>query len=82
MTQRETWIRIARGWRLRMVDEIDLVNRKRWIDGLLETCPPRVRLYSARFGLLMPQSTGQVSGVSPHERTHWPSPHLPQRAAT
>jgi ketosteroid isomerase-like protein len=31
--QRETWIRTAEGWKLRKVDEIDLINRKRWIDG-------------------------------------------------
>ena len=34
--QRETWIRTPAGWRLRKVDEIDLKNRKRWIDGVLE----------------------------------------------
>jgi len=34
--QRETWIRTASGWKMRKVDEIDLKNRKRWIDGVLE----------------------------------------------
>jgi hypothetical protein len=34
--QRETWIRTPSGWKLRKVDEIDLKNRKRWIDGVLE----------------------------------------------
>ena len=34
--QRETWIRTPAGWRLRKVDEIDLANRKRWVDGELE----------------------------------------------
>lgn len=37
--QRETWIRTPQGWRLRKVDEIDLANRKRWIDGVLEPAP-------------------------------------------
>jgi hypothetical protein len=34
--QRETWVRTANGWKIRMVDQIDLANRKRWIDGVLE----------------------------------------------
>jgi len=34
--QRETWIRTSQGWKIRMVDEIDLANRKRWIDGELQ----------------------------------------------
>jgi ketosteroid isomerase-like protein len=34
--QRETWVRTPAGWRIRMVDQIDLANRKRWIDGVLE----------------------------------------------
>lgn len=34
--QRETWIRTRDGWKVRKVDEIDLANRKRWIDGQLE----------------------------------------------
>lgn len=34
--QRETWIRTPTGWKMRKVDEIDLANRKRWIDGQLE----------------------------------------------
>lgn len=38
--QRETWIRTPAGWRLRKVDEIDLANRKRWVDGKLEAPPP------------------------------------------
>lgn len=33
--QRETWIRTPAGWRLRKVDEIDLANRKQWVDGQL-----------------------------------------------
>lgn len=37
--QRETWIRTPAGWRMRKVDEIDLANRKRWIDGQLEQQP-------------------------------------------
>lgn len=37
--QRETWIRTRAGWRVRKVDEIDLANRKRWIDGELEKPP-------------------------------------------
>lgn len=37
VVQRETWIRTPSGWKLRMVDQIDLANRKRWIDGQLET---------------------------------------------
>lgn len=40
VVQRETWIRTPAGWRLRKVDEIDLANRKRWIDGVPES-PPR-----------------------------------------
>jgi hypothetical protein len=28
-----------------------------------------------------PQSTGQLRAVSPHDFTHCPSPHFPQRAA-
>jgi ketosteroid isomerase-like protein len=38
--QRETWIRTPDGWRLRKVDQIDLANRKRWIDGVLQSRPP------------------------------------------
>jgi ketosteroid isomerase-like protein len=34
--QRETWQRTPAGWKLRMVDQIDLANRKRWIDGVPE----------------------------------------------
>jgi hypothetical protein len=34
--QRETWIRTASGWKMRKVDQIDLKNRKRWIDGVPE----------------------------------------------
>lgn len=34
--QRETWVRTPAGWKLRMVDQIDIANRKRWIDGVLE----------------------------------------------
>lgn len=34
--QRETWQRTPAGWKLRMVDQIDIPNRKRWIDGVLE----------------------------------------------
>jgi ketosteroid isomerase-like protein len=34
--QRETWVRTADGWKIRTVDQIDLANRKRWIDGVLE----------------------------------------------
>jgi ketosteroid isomerase-like protein len=34
--QRETWVRTANGWKIRTVDQIDLANRKRWIDGVLE----------------------------------------------
>jgi hypothetical protein len=34
--QRETWIRTPTGWKMRKVDDIDLANRKRWIDGKLE----------------------------------------------
>jgi ketosteroid isomerase-like protein len=36
VTQRETWVRTADGWKMRKVDQIDLKNRKRWIDGVLE----------------------------------------------
>ncbi|HEU4886892.1 MAG TPA: nuclear transport factor 2 family protein [Thermoanaerobaculia bacterium] len=36
VTQRETWVRTAEGWKMRKVDQIDLKNRKRWIDGVLE----------------------------------------------
>jgi ketosteroid isomerase-like protein len=36
VVQRETWVRTPAGWRIRKVDEIDLANRKRWIDGVLE----------------------------------------------
>ena len=34
--QRETWQRTPAGWKIRMVDHIDLANLKRWIDGELE----------------------------------------------
>ncbi len=34
--QRETWRRTPQGWRIAMVDQIDLAHRKRWIDGVLE----------------------------------------------
>jgi ketosteroid isomerase-like protein len=34
--QRETWQRTPAGWKVRMVDQIDIANRKRWIDGVLE----------------------------------------------
>ena len=34
--QRETWVRTPGGWKLRMVDQIDLANRKRWVDGVLQ----------------------------------------------
>ena len=34
--QRETWQRTPAGWKVRMVDQIDIPNRKRWIDGVLE----------------------------------------------
>jgi len=34
--QRETWQRTPAGWKIRMVDRIDLANRKRWIDGVME----------------------------------------------
>lgn len=37
VVQRETWLRTPNGWKPRMVDQIDLANRKRWIDGKLET---------------------------------------------
>lgn len=36
VTQRETWLRTPEGWKLRMVDQIDFTNRKRWVDGVLE----------------------------------------------
>jgi ketosteroid isomerase-like protein len=36
VVQRETWVRTPQGWKVRMVDQIDLANRKRWIDGVLE----------------------------------------------
>ena len=40
--QRETWVRTPQGWKIRMVDQIDLANRKRWIDGeLQQPAPPR-----------------------------------------
>lgn len=38
--QRETWTRTPDGWKMLKVDEIDLANRKRWIDGELEKPPP------------------------------------------
>jgi len=31
--QRETWIRTAFGWKVRRIDEIDLANRKVWVNG-------------------------------------------------
>jgi len=34
--QRETWVRTPAGWKIRRVDQIDLANRKRWVDGVLE----------------------------------------------
>lgn len=34
--QRETWVRTPAGWKIRKVDQIDLKNRKRWIDGELQ----------------------------------------------
>lgn len=34
--QRETWVRTDKGWKIRSIDQIDLANRKRWIDGVLE----------------------------------------------
>jgi ketosteroid isomerase-like protein len=34
--QRETWVRTPAGWKIREVDQIDLANRKRWINGVLE----------------------------------------------
>lgn len=34
--QRETWMRTPAGWKIRKVDQIDLANRKRWINGVLE----------------------------------------------
>jgi hypothetical protein len=37
--QRETWLRTPGGWKLRMVDQIDMANRKRWVDGKLQTNP-------------------------------------------
>ena len=39
VVQRETWVRTPAGWRIRKVDQIDLENRKRWIDGVLEARP-------------------------------------------
>ena len=36
VTQRETWVRTADGWRIRKVDQIDLAHRKRWVDGVLQ----------------------------------------------
>ena len=36
VVQRETWQRTPQGWKLRMVDQIDLANRKRWVDGVLQ----------------------------------------------
>jgi len=39
VTQRETWVRTPQGWKMRKVDQIDLANRKRWIDGVLEVQP-------------------------------------------
>ena len=39
--QRETWVRTPDGWKIRKVDQIDLKNRKRWIDGVLEAPPPQ-----------------------------------------
>ncbi len=39
VVQRETWNRTPQGWKLRMVDQIDLANRKRWIDGQLQPNP-------------------------------------------
>ena len=43
VTQRETWVRTPDGWKIRKVDQIDLKNRKRWIDGVLQTAPPTPR---------------------------------------
>lgn len=37
--QRETWVRTPDGWKIKNVDDIDLANRKRWIDGQLEVKP-------------------------------------------
>lgn len=31
--QRETWVRGASGWQVRKIDEIDLANRKVWVNG-------------------------------------------------
>ncbi len=31
--QRETWIRTASGWKVRRIDDIDLANRKVWVNG-------------------------------------------------
>jgi ketosteroid isomerase-like protein len=31
--QRETWIRTPAGWKVRRIDDIDLLNRRVWIDG-------------------------------------------------
>jgi len=39
VVQRETWNRTPQGWKLRMVDQIDMANRKRWVDGKLQTNP-------------------------------------------
>jgi ketosteroid isomerase-like protein len=39
VTQRETWVRTADGWRIRKVDQIDLAHRKQWIDGELQAKP-------------------------------------------
>jgi len=39
VVQRETWVRTPQGWKLRMVDQIDMANRKRWVDGQLQTNP-------------------------------------------
>lgn len=41
VTQRETWTRTPDGWKIRKVDQIDLANRKRWVDGVLEAAPSR-----------------------------------------
>jgi ketosteroid isomerase-like protein len=41
VTQRETWVRTPDGWKIRKVDQIDLKNRKRWIDGVLEAPAPQ-----------------------------------------
>jgi hypothetical protein len=31
--QRETWVRTASGWKVRRIDDIDLSNRKVWVNG-------------------------------------------------